>query len=288
MNRRLLALVYILCILCAVIIGVFVYSRSAFRYRKDVLKSCSVSSGGGMLGGYSESSLSMDKEGNAVLTVRKKETHAEREVTTVYQVDPQALEEIGEMIYRYNLYGASKRPYSKFEVLDGETTTLSFRTEKGYFSISGSQVLTGRMKEGWQAVINRLHTLAAGEGVTTVEPQTAMLYLKSGYTLQFIVEDAFDSRLDEILSEEQEVSAFMNHGIVVHTGQDPDLSGADAVYSASAGDMVYLEKNRQIIILYTDYKSDEPLYILARLSGHVSSACPLIQEMEGLYRMYLN
>ncbi|MBQ1324514.1 MAG: hypothetical protein IIY52_00695 [Solobacterium sp.] len=283
MKRTILIL---LCIVLAIGGGLFMYNRSAFKYRNDVLEYCTVSTGGGMLGGYSSYSLKKDDDGNAVLETRYKETHADRERITVYPVDQAVFRELQGMILKYNMYAASKRPRSPVVVMDGDTTTISFQTEKGYFSISDNQVLTGKMAEGWKAIISYMHSLAAGEGVTTLEPQTAMLYLKSGYTLQFIVEDAFDGRLNGILNEEHEVSVFEENGIVLCEGEDLDVSGAVPAEQIPAGTMVYTDG--KIIILYTDYAFDAPAYILASLDGYVSSACPLIAEMEGPYRLYLN
>ncbi len=275
-----------LCILLATGGGLCMYNRSAFKYRNDVLEYCTVSTGGGMLGGYSSYSLMKDNDGNAVLETRYKETHADREKTTVYPVDASAFNELQGMLLKYNMYAASKRPRSPVVVMDGDTTTISFQTEKGYFSISDNQILTGKMAEGWQAIISYMNSLAAGDGVTTLEPQTAMLYLKSGYTLQFLVEDAFDGRLNGILSEEHEVSVYKENGIVLCADENLDVSGAEPEQQIPAGTMVYTDG--KIMILYTDCTFEAPAYVLARLDGYVSSACPLIAEMEGPYRLYLN
>ena len=64
---------------------------------------------------------------------------------------------------------------------DADTTTVSFRLSDGYYSISENQVLNKNMREGFDAIIRYLNSLATGEGERTVEPQRAYLYLKSGY-----------------------------------------------------------------------------------------------------------
>lgn len=252
------------------------------------LRSCSVSTGGGMLGGYRNVSYSIDKNGRATLEISEKETHADREVTTVYQADPKAAEELAALVEKHDLRKASKQPYSDMIAYDADTTTVSFRLSDGYYSISENQVLNKNMREGFDAIIRYLNSLAIGEGERTVEPQRAYLYLRSGYTLQFLVEDAFDGRLDDILSVEREVSPFGEVGIVLCTGEQPDLSGAEPVDSAGGGTIVYDGESGQIIVLYADHTFGHDVWILARIDGYAEYACPLIAEMEGTYRLYLN
>ena len=43
------------------------------------LKNCSVSTGGGMLGGHWGAYLRTDEAGNAILQIKERETHADRE-----------------------------------------------------------------------------------------------------------------------------------------------------------------------------------------------------------------
>lgn len=252
------------------------------------LKSCSVSTGGGMLGGYRNVSYSIDKHGRATLEISEKETHADREVTTVYPADPKAAEELAALVEKHDLRKASKQPYSDMIAYDADTTTVSFRLSDGYYSISENQVLNQNMREGFDAIIRYLNSLAIGEGERTVEPQRAYLYLRSGYTLQFLVEDAFDGRLDDILSVEREVSPFGESGIVLCTSEQPDLSGAAPVDSAEGGTIVYDGETGQIVVLYADHAFGHDVWILARIDGYAEHACPLIAEMEGTYRLYLN
>ena len=258
------------------------------RVKNDDLNYCSVSTGGGMLGGYSHATLRTKKDGSVVYEVCKKETHADREVKTVYSASPEAFAHIKELVIKYNLYSASKRRYSDMYVLDGDTTRISFSGKNSSFDVSDTQDLNAKMRTGFREVERYLSTLAVGEGETTVEPQTAMLYLKSGYTLQFIVKNAFDGKLDAILGEEREVSAFGETGIVLCAGEQPDCSGAEPVSEAAAGTIVYDGESGQIILLYADHAFGHDVWILAALDGYVSYACPLIAEMEGTYRLFLN
>ena len=286
LKKILLILAGLLCIAGGVMSMIPVIS--GLKFKNDTLRSCSVSTGGGMLGGYSSAELRTEKDGRTTLTVRSRGTHADREVTTVYEVSPDAFEPLREMAFRYRLYAASKRRYSKIQVMDGDTTSVSFSFSKGSFRISSEQNMSGKQREGFWEVEKYLRSLAVGEGVTTVEPQTAMLYLRSGYTIQFTVEDAFDGKLDEILSEEHEVSRFRENGIVMCTGEVPDLSGAEPVQEAAGSWLVYDPESGSIVLLYTDYDFGHPVYLLAWVSDGASYACPLFEEMEGEYRFYLN
>ena len=275
---------------CLLTVGVLI-ARSVWhrlRFRTDELESCSVSTGGGMLGGHRSLTLTKQKDGSVTLTVRERETHADREVITTYPADEAALAHVKELVNAHNLYGASKRRYSRIRVLDGDTTTLSFDYASGYFSVSEEQVMNPNMCAGFDAVEDWLNSLAVGDGVVTLEPQRAMLYLKSGYTLQYVIEDAFDGRLDSILSEEREVSAFGTYGIVLCEGVQPDCSGAAPVDAAAAGTMVYDGESGQIVLLCADCAFGHDIWVLAQLDGYVPSACPLLAEMEGAYRLYLN
>lgn len=258
------------------------------KYKDDELISCSVSTGGGMLGGHRHVSLAKDEVGAAVLTVREKQTHADREVTTVYNVDQQAFDRVREIVNEYNLYGASKRPRSGLEVLDGDTTTISFVYSQGDFSVPDDLALTPKMSKGYREFISYLDSLAAGEGIVTVEPQQAALYLRSGYTLTFIVEDVFDGRMDGVFGDEDTASAFEDCGKVLRTDVSLDTSGAQPVQSADAGDIVYDIESGSIIVMYEGHDFGHGIYILARLDDYPDSACPLIAEMEGPYSLLLN
>lgn len=275
------------CLIAAgILLAVSIANR--LKFKNDSLEKCTVSTGGGMLGGSRTVTLRRERDGSVTLSVSEKETHNHRERTTTYAASEEALAHVKELANSCNLYGASKRRYSNFRVLDGDTTSVTFDFASDDFRVSEEQVLTPKMQKGFDAVIAYLNSLAVGEGVESIEPQTALLYLKSGYTLQFIVEDAFDSKLDELLGEEREVCAFFDSGIILAENAELDCADAPTVNKASAGTIVYDPQSRSIVLLYTDRLFDHGVYVLACLDGYVSSACPLIAEMEGMYRLYLN
>ena len=262
-------------------------SVSSRKFANDDLKFCTVSTGGGMLGGYRSVTLRRSGDG-ATLTVAEKETHENRERTTVYTVDAEALNDVKALVLAHNLYGASKRRYSDDQVLDGDTTSLSFTFTTGSFGVSENQVLSSDMRKGFDAVVVYLNSLAVGEGTVSIEPQRAFLYLRSGYTLQFVIEDAFDGKLVGILSEERDVSAYADCGIVIAADADPDCADATPVQNGETCAIVYDPQEGLIILLYADCAFGHDVFVLARLDGYPDSAAPLIAEMEGAYRMYLN
>ena len=277
------------CIL-VVIGGIFMLlpKLQGLRFRNDELESCRTSTGGGMLGGYSEYCLKRNENGEAVLEVRYKETHADRELIDIYKAGEEEFDHIRKLVNDHDLFAASKRRYRKARVLDGDTTSVSFSYSKDYFSISEEQVLSVGMRKGFAEVRDLLFSLATGECESYLEPQEARILIK-GYNLRYIVEDAFDGKLDGLLSVEREVSRFGECGITVSSGEAPDVSeAAPSGGAASAGSMVYDSKSGCIVLLYEDCEFDGPYYLLAKLDGYVDSARPLIKEMEGPYRFYLN
>lgn len=276
-----------LCVLTAcIVIGVSLYNR--LRFKNEALEYCRVSTGGGMLGGHRSVELRKQRDGSVTVTVSEQKTHADRERSITYPGSEEALAHIRELVTKHNLYGASKRSYSKLRVLDGDTTSISFSFDSDDFRVSEEQTMSAVMRAGFTEVERYLNSLAVGEGVETVEPQTATLYLRSGYTLQFTVGEAFDGRLDDILSEEREVSGFFDAGILLADGVTLDCDGAEPTQKAYMGTIVYDPQGRQIVVFYADYLYDHDVYELAALDGYLDSACPLIAEMEGAYRLYLN
>ena len=286
MKKRWIVLLCVLLItVCVLALGVLIVNT---KYSKDTPVSCCVSTSGGMRGGLHEMSLKKDSDGNTVLSVRQKESHDERIVTTTYTVDAESFSKVAELVNRHHLYAASKMPMSKVRILDGDTTTVSFDYEKGYFSVHEEQIMSSGMREGFRAVAEYLSSLAVGEGVVTKDPQNAVLHLKSGYTLQFTVADVFDGRLDAILGKEHEVSAFKSSGIILAKGERPELSGAEPANTAASGTIIYSPQDDSIILLYEDETFSKPVYELARLNGYLPSAAPLIAEMQGEYSFRLN
>ena len=271
------------------------------KFRADEFESCSVSTGGGMTGGFCNTELRREKDGRATVTVRHKEWHYEREEKTVYPASEEAFAHVAELVNRYGLYAASKRRMSRIRILDGDTTTVSFHFGKRYFSIRQLQRKWPSARKGYREVIDFLNSLPGGEGVTTREPQQLRL-LVDGYNLMYKVEDAFDGKLDAILCEnELAVTRFEDCGIVLCTGEAPErvsVAADDAettetvelttIQTAAPCDLVYDPASRNYIVLYAEHTFSKPVWLLAKHDGYAKSAVPLVEKMQGKYSFYAN
>ncbi len=288
MKKRLIVILFCLLIAFGGIYMAFPY-LSGLKYRNDKLESCRVSTGGGMLGGYTELCLKQSEDGATVLVVREKETHADRERTSIYKASPEDLDTVHKLVRDHDLAAASRRRRSRIQVLDGDTTTFSFEYSKGDFSVSSYQVLSSKMEKGCLEVMQFLSSLAKGECETFLEPQEARLHLKSGYNLFYLVEESFENKLDGLLGEEREVSRYRECGIILAPGEELDLSDAEPFRgTASAGMMIYDSESGSVMLLYNDCDFEKDVYLLAQLDGHVPSAAPLIEEMTGPYSLIFN
>ena len=264
------------------------------KFRADEFESCMVSTGGGMTGGYQSTELRREKDGSATLTERHKEWHYEREEKTVFPVSEETFAHVAELVNKYDLYTASKRRMSRIQILDGDTTTVSFHFGKRYFSIRQLQRKWPSARKGYREVIEYLNSIPHGEGVTTREKQRLRLLL-GGYNLMFTVEDAFDEKLDEILCEDElEVSRYEDCGIVLYTGEAPEnaehveAAKPVTVQTAAPCDLVYDPVGRSVIVLYAEHTFSEPVWLLAKHDGYAKTAAPLVEKMNGKYRFYKN
>ncbi|MBO4628292.1 MAG: hypothetical protein J5645_09990 [Lachnospiraceae bacterium] len=285
------------------------------KFRADEFESCSVSTGGGMTGGFRDVTLRREKDGRATVTVRHKEWHYEREEKTVYEASEEAFAHVAELVNKYDLHTASKRRMSRIRILDGDTTTVSFHFGKRYFSLRQLQRKSASARKGYREVIDYLNSLPGGEGVTTREPQQLRL-LVDGYNLMFTVEDAFDEKLDAILCEDElTVTRFEDCGIVLCTGEAPETAESMknvagegtaetvestgtaehveaakpvTVQTAAPCDLVYDPASRSYIVLYAEHTFSEPVWLLAKHDGYAKTAAPLVEKMNGKYRFYKN
>ena len=259
------------------------------KFRADEFESCSVSTGGGMTGGFRDVTLRREKDGRATVTVRHKEWHYEREEKTVYPASEEAFAHVAELVNRYGLYAASKRRMSRIRILDGDTTTVSFHFGKRYFSLRQLQRKWPSARKGYTEVIEYLNSLPSGEGVTTREPQQLRL-LVDGYNLMFTVEDAFDEKLDAILCEDElAVTHFEDCGIVLYTGEAPERAGEPTtIQTAAPCSLVYDPASRSIILLYAEHTFSAPVWLLAKHDGYAKTAAPLVEKTNGKYRFYKN
>lgn len=139
-----------------------VWQLMGLKFKNKPLRSCTVSTGGGMLGGHSEIKVFRDGDGDGTLRISRAETHADPVQTSEYPVPAEVFDKLSEMAYQYALYGASTRRMSKIELLDGDTTSVSFCYDNGDFRVRQLQRMTRRMSKGYCAVLNYMNSLSKG------------------------------------------------------------------------------------------------------------------------------
>ena len=257
------------------------------KLKNEELESCFMTSGGGMLGGYSATRIKKQEDGSVTLTTEHKEIHSDRLKTTVYTVNPNVLNDIKEIVLKYDLYGASKRPRSDLVVLDGETTTIGFHFTEHYFSVPDDLILTNKMDEGYEEFIKYVVNIEKKNGIETIEPQSARLSI-NGYTFFFNVEEAFTDKLNTILEETDEVKDYEGKGIILKEVKNLDTTNGTENHEGEKATIVYEKESGQIILLYEDVEFDKPVVLLAELDDYTESALPHFKEMNGTYDFYFN
>ena len=257
-------------------------------FRPEDMRSCTVSAGGGMMGGYSGMYLHREKDGTAVLEVTSREYHSAREVKTGYPMDEAVFEELCQAIRTYSLYSASRQKAHSFQVMDGETETISFSFNDASFRISDTQRLSRKMMEGFGRVRAILNEYRIGEGITTVEPQSGYIHLSSGYTLNFYVEEAFENAIENLAVQDFETSRAEDWGVAVAAGEIPVSDGSEALAAADAGDLIYDPASQQLILLYEEHDFTSDVYRIGYLTNRYNTTFELLREFEGTCSISFN
>ena len=255
------------------------------KFKSKELLSCSYSCGGSMLGELESVRLSINKEGVVTVTAELAKYHNDRIVTKVWRADKQALVEMKKYAGDNKLYSISKKPLSKYQVLDGATSRIVFTYEgMESFAISSSQELNRSDRDKVSHVREYLYSLCRGEHTETIEPHQIAVSA-AGYSISYnLIESAQSEQLTKNCGRQQFIPyencgvAFMVNGI--------DFSSLPAVSEARAGDLV-AASNNQVVFLYDDLKQDD-LRIIGRMDYLTSSACEVLKGMEaGEYFIYL-
>ncbi len=247
------------------------------KFKDKKLTSCCYSSGGSMQGEMEVVRLSKNRDGIVTVTTEKAAYHNDRIVTRVYQADEKALEELRDYANRERLYSISKKPASKFQVLDGATNSVTF-TYEGWesFAISSTQELSRSDREKKSHVRDYLYSLCQGEYEESIEPHVIAVSV-AGYNVGYKL---IESPLSDQLTEQcglKLFSPYENCGVAIAvTGID--FSELPAVNEAKAGDLVITADNRAVF-LYDDLKQDD-LRIIGQIDFQTSSAYDLLQGME--------
>lgn len=145
--------------LCVVgITGIFGFGKAFAGWFGDEkideqLKAFSYDCGGGMLGGYESLAVKKIDEGSALVTQSKAEWHHDIPKVSEYKVSAKVLEEIKDIFNEKNMAGWQKKPLSKYQVLDGDTSSFSFSFAKTRTHFSDTQDLPDKWWEGTKEML---------------------------------------------------------------------------------------------------------------------------------------
>lgn len=266
-----------------------IYMTVSFLNKQKTIESglvyCSYTVGGGMLGGYSSSTLKYEGD-EYIYESRYAKTHNDRMVTKTYKAEKQDLEKISELIREYDLFAASKKGPSPFQVLDGDNTTASFRfADRKYFSVSDTQALSARDKEGMQKIYSALTECARGEAVVEIEKHEIAVIL-DGYHISYTLNEC---KATDGLLEILDTYAFErcdDFAQAIHLDAVLDVSDCEKVAVMHKGDLCYDPDKGLLMFVYEDCEYEA--YRIGTMSDYYESSIDLIKDMENReYMIYL-
>ena len=160
------------------------------KYKNDSIDKCTYSHGGGMLGDVYSVSARKLKDGSSELVIQQAPSHNERIVTKTYKIDNNIFEEIKKIMLDYNLYKASKKGKSPFEVLDAPSTSLYLSFEKNdSFSVNDYQNLSNKDFEGINNILDKMLSYASGDPIISIEPHELALSI-DGYNIFYYINES--------------------------------------------------------------------------------------------------
>ena len=249
------------------------------KLKDSELIECRYTIGGGMLGGFSSATIKKLKDGSIKYISEHAQTHADRIVTKTYDGTIQDLDRIKELIIKYNMYGASKKGLSPFQVLDGDTRTINFYFDNERFSVSDNQNLSTEESKHFREIINELLGLAKGEAVVEIENHVLVLML-DGYQIAYTL---FDCTATEQLIEYLDEYDFNDYeGVYKYATieHEFDFTNLEKVNDISVGDLCFNDDTKQLLFCYKDFNTSDNVYKLGELEDYTDSAIDLINKME--------
>ena len=133
------------------------------------LLTCRYTVGGGMLGGFNSATIRKNNDGTVNYITESAQTHADRIVTKTYVASDEDLKMIKELFIKYNIASMSKKRLSPFQVLDGDTRTISFMFDNlETFNVSDNQDLSKEDMEKFLDITKALSELAKGEAIVEI------------------------------------------------------------------------------------------------------------------------
>lgn len=283
-------IVAIILIAIALLGGVFIVFPA---FKNQTLKNtnlvyCQYSVGGGMLGGFSSSTLEKKKDGTVQYVTKYAETHSDRIVTKTYTATEEDLQQVQDAIIQYNMYGASKKGQSPFIVMDGDTSHLQVRFDNGEsFSVSSDQNLSTTEAEHFRAIKQLLSSFAKGEPLVEIEPHEIALIL-DGYQIGYILAD---SEATEALLEELGEYPFADYKECAIYTTLPKALPTQTLTKPTAiepGDVCYNPSTNQLFFFYKACPTSDDLYQLGGMENRYDSGFELLRNLEpGNYTIHL-
>ncbi|MBO4236028.1 MAG: hypothetical protein J5928_06310 [Firmicutes bacterium] len=256
------------------------------KYKNATLEEISWGYGGGMLGGHSGIRLKDNGDGTATLITENRPTHMDRMVTVTYTVPSDTLTEVQKIMMEHRLPSASTRGMSKWQVLDGDTGSMSFYfAEKEGFYVHTEQALRRSESEGIFLIRDYLASLTEGlEGKTELEPHE-MYLLIDGYNINFIMNDC--KAVDELveMEEEHEIISFADNAKIIRLDRVLDVADALPATGGEAGTMAYHrpsddKEEAYIIVFYAPFEPYDGLFELGKIEYYSENAMDLIKNLE--------
>lgn len=244
------------------------------------LISCSYSVGGGMLGGISSSTIRKNSDGSINYITKNAETHQDRIVTKTYKASDEDLEIIKKLIIDYNMYSMSKKGLSPFQVLDGDTSTLSIMFDNGLsFSISDNLNLSKTEMKKMIDVAKALSTLAKGEAIVEIENHVLALLI-DGYQIAYIMIES--NATEQILEDsgQYEFNRYEDNAQSATLNKQIDVTDLNKTNKLVKGGLYYDNDNKQLIFVYEDFEYKQDVYQVGEIEYNSDSAYELIRKME--------
>lgn len=106
---------------------------------KEPLESFEYSRGGGMLGAHKGLKVDRLEQGSALIIKKESKWHGEDVKISEYKVSDKVLADIQTIFNNYKMARCVKAPMSKFQVLDGDTSSYYFKFSEQSIKFSSSQ-----------------------------------------------------------------------------------------------------------------------------------------------------
>ncbi len=138
--KKIAVIVSVLLIISLVIGGIFMLNKNPMKSKELILDSYNCSSSGDMKGSQSSTEIFLLNEEKAKCVYFYKDYFSDVPEVKEYIVSSKIFEELSEIYVENKIYRWEKLPKSKIVVLDGATTSYSFKSGKNYSRYSTSQI----------------------------------------------------------------------------------------------------------------------------------------------------